>query len=113
MLVIKRMCDEYDFTPSSMRKAWGYTTALSRHQACGAYLHFRTLMEKRVPGGKWNEIKSSLDSQFAYGFLDADLAHVLANEVPPGNLDSISAFRIFGCIYLFIARHVVSPGFIS
>ncbi|CAE7229057.1 cofG [Symbiodinium sp. CCMP2592] len=93
MLLIQRMCGEYDQNVPSMRKAWGYQVALARHQVCGAYLHFRALMEKRIPGGKWKEVQTSLDSQFQYGFLDVDLSHVLCNEVPPGSLESISACR--------------------
>ncbi|CAE7372563.1 cofG, partial [Symbiodinium sp. CCMP2592] len=93
MLLIQRMCGEYDQNVPSMRKAWGYQVALARHQVCGAYLHFRALMEKRIPGGKWKEVQTSLDSQFQHGFLDVDLSHVLCNEVPPGSLESISACR--------------------
>ena len=93
LLTVHRMCADFDQTPPALRKPWSFATALNRHQCCGLYIHYMGLLQKRIPQGKWAEVERSLDSQFTFGFLDTDLQHSLTSEVPPGNMETVSAFR--------------------
>ena len=84
------MCSDHDQTPPGMRKSWSFCHAVQRHQACGAFLYFRTKLQAR-------EVEHALDAQFRFGFMDADLLRAISDHVPPGTMDSIAAFRPLLC----------------
>ncbi|CAK9009367.1 Uncharacterized protein SCF082_LOCUS10261 [Durusdinium trenchii] len=95
MLFANRIQSDHDQTPPSLRKALTHAQALSKHQACAAFLHFLGLLEQMSPPADFAAAKKSLLSQFQSGYLDPDLAHALDSQFPPGDAASVGAFRPF------------------
>lgn len=93
MLLVQRIQSDHDRTPLTMRRALTYQQALSKHQCCGAFNHFCQLLKRMMPPADFDLAYKSLSTQFASGYLDPDLSHVLETTFPPGEAASVSAFR--------------------
>lgn len=93
MLFVDRMIADHDNKPAQLRKAMTFREAVELHQACGGFLHFLDALEKLAPGSEFQTMQHELHQQFKYGYLDPDILHCLANQVPPGDVKSVGAFR--------------------
>lgn len=87
---------DYDSSHPALRKAVSYQVAVSRHQACGLFLHFLREFQKSSPASDFQKASSELRRGFLQGLLDPDLQYCLSTTVPPSDLHSISAFRLGG-----------------
>ena len=95
---------DYDSSHPALRKAVSYQVAVSRHQACGLFLHFLREFQKSSPASDFQKASSELRRGFLQGLLDPDLQHCLSTTVPPSDLHSISAFRLGGARAAFECR---------
>ena len=95
MLFVSRIEADFDAMPPSLRKPCGFKDGFTKHQCCAAFLHFLQLLEKMSPPDLFKTASESLTQQFMKGFIDPDLCHAIENQVPPGDLHQISAFRSF------------------
>ena len=93
-LVATRLIGDFDRTAPALRKALNFKDAVVLHQSAGCFLHFLRLLEQTAPAAHFAECCDGLESQFLQGFLDPDLCHSLTVQVPPGDIKSISAFRL-------------------
>lgn len=94
MLLLSRLQDDHDNLPVSMRRAISEKQAISKHQICGAFLHFVDEFSKVCPAGSFSSIAQNLRTQFQSGYMDPDLAHCLETQVPPGDMSAINSFRL-------------------
>ncbi|CAK9000672.1 unnamed protein product [Durusdinium trenchii] len=101
-LFVRRICADWDRTPKNMQKALGYKEALTVHIACGMYQHYLECLRKRCPATEYPAIASKLETMFMSGLMDPDLVSSAENNVPPGDVCSVSQFRIH--INMFEAR---------
>lgn len=92
-LFVDRLLADYDQAVPAMRKALTFKDGVVKHQACGAFLHYLKCFERMCPAAEFPDISEQLTKQFLLGFLDPDLLHSLEQQVPPGDLKAISAFR--------------------
>ena len=74
-----------------LRDSWKDTAV--KHAVCGAFLFFLNELSKIAPARDFTTMETHLKHQFAWGYMDADLTHVLETQVPPGSLAGVSAFR--------------------
>lgn len=95
MLFLQRVEGDFDKTPAPMRKALSYRDALSKHQCCAMFLHFLSRLQRMCPPSEFNEAAVNLRQQFCQGFMDPDLLHAAEQQVPPGDLEGVAAFRPF------------------
>lgn len=93
LLFVDRIIADFDHTAQPLRKALSFRDALSKHQACGGFLHFLKALERIAPASDFQTMKDDLLRQFQYGYLDPDILHSLENQVPPGDIGAVSAFR--------------------
>ena len=93
MLFLRRMENDHDLTPPTLRRSLTEKQAVVKHQACACFLHFLKIYERAGPPTEYAEAEESLTSQFMSGYLDPDLGHILESSVPPGELSGVSAFR--------------------
>ncbi|CAK9086345.1 FO synthase subunit 1 [Durusdinium trenchii] len=93
LLFVERIMMDYDSSHPALRKAVSYQVAVSRHQACGLFLHFLREFQKSSPASDFQKASSELRRGFLQGLLDPDLQHCLSTTVPPSDLHSISACR--------------------
>ena len=94
-MFLSRIQSDHDRTPDAMRRALPFKDGLDVHRACGAFVHCLGLLEKQAPPDAFRSIQESLHRQFQSGFMDADLAYAVEQQVPPLNLDSVTAIRPF------------------
>lgn len=92
-LFVRRICADWDRTPKNMQKALGYKEALTVHIACGMYQHYLECLRKRCPATEYPAIASKLETMFMSGLMDPDLVSSAENNVPPGDVCSVSQFR--------------------
>lgn len=93
MLFLERMLADHDGCAPQMRKPLTYRDALSKHQACGGFLHYLNVLQKIAPSGEFAAMESDLRNQFRFGYLDPDILHSLEATVPPGDAQMVGAFR--------------------
>eukprot|EP00435_Cladocopium_sp_Y103_P050415 s350_g15.t1 len=86
LLVIKRMCSDFDRMPLGARRPWNFKDTVNLHILCGGFLHFKGLLQRKLSAQEFDETVPKLDDQFLMGFLDADIDHALQSCVPPGEL---------------------------
>ena len=70
-----------------------FKDAITKHQCVGGFLFYMKIVQQRCPEAEWKDVKAELDSAFMKQFLDADLHSSLCNNVPPGDVMGIGAFR--------------------
>ena len=87
------MLADFDTTPGPLRKAMSVREAMSKHQACGGFLHYLKILEGMAPAAEFQQMSEELHRQFQYGYLDPDILHSLESSVPPGDISMVSAFR--------------------
>ena len=92
-LFVQRVINDYDNAPQPLRTAVTFRSGLSKHQACGAFLHFLKHLERVAPASEFPKMAEDLKKQFAFGYLDPDLIHSLESQVPPGDISQVAAFR--------------------
>ncbi|CAK9118155.1 unnamed protein product [Durusdinium trenchii] len=92
-LFLDRVINDFKRSPPDIRKPLNYKDALGKHQACGAYIHFKAMMQSTCPEGEWADLSKELDTAFYDQFLDADLLSALQSSVPPGDVGAIGAMR--------------------
>ena len=92
--MVDRFKEHYDHTPSTMRKAIGFNTAMYMHQATACFLHYMREFARIAPPEAVTEAEEELYPMLRQGFLDTDLHHSLSTRVPPGDLADISALRL-------------------
>ena len=95
MLFLQRVQGDFDKTPAPMRKALSYRDALSKHQCCAMFLHLLSRLQRMCPPSDFKAAADNLRQQFCQGFMDPDLLHAAEQQVPPGDLEAIAAFRPF------------------
>lgn len=91
MLFVERIKAEHD--RSMVKKAINFTTALSKHQCCGAFLHFMRELERTITPEDYKKAFGELKDMFLRGYLDPDLEHILQTQFPPGDMKSVSSIR--------------------
>ena len=93
-LVVDRLIADHDGKAEGLRKGINFRDALTLHQSAGCFLHFLKVLEKQAPSKIFQESKDHLINQFLSGFMDGDLTHVVASTVPPGDIKSVTSFRL-------------------
>ena len=93
-LFVKRVCWDYDRTPSAQQKPIGFKEALNLHMSCGMFLYFREVLKQRTPQEEFGKIEKKLDESFSMGLLDCELCSAAENSVPPGDPCSVGVFRL-------------------
>lgn len=93
MLLIDRMCRDWDKLPPTMRKAWVLKDVLNLHTCCGAFLTLIDQLQSRIPEKDYQAALPSIQEQFLLGYLDPEILHVVETTVPPANLTQVSFLR--------------------
>ena len=91
--MVTRMIADHDLTSLALRRPLNFRDACNLHQAAGCFIHFLSILEKMMPAQLFPESKQALESQFMQAFMDGDLLHVISDQVPPGDVESVQAFR--------------------
>ena len=91
--MLERLIGDHDNTAPQMRKPFSLKDAMAIHQAGGCFLHFLAILQKMAPATMFKEAEKSLRDQFAQGFMDGDLLHVITTSVPPADIKAIGSFR--------------------
>lgn len=91
LLLVKRMCKDWDRLP--YKRAWGEKSLLKLHLCCGAFLHFKGLLQGAVSNADFQAAEGRLQENFMMGFIDLELEHALDEMVPPGEIGKLPTFR--------------------
>ncbi|CAK9013327.1 unnamed protein product [Durusdinium trenchii] len=64
LLLVRRMCSDWDKQPPTLRKPWGHRETVAMHAICGGYLHFMAALKSKVPKSEYEHVAKSIDVQF-------------------------------------------------
>ena len=93
LLLIRRMCRDWDKLAPNMRKAWNFKDTSGLHAACGGFIYFMNLLKEKLPTAEFEKVHQELEVQFKMGFWDPDIHHALETTAPPAPVDSVQFLR--------------------
>ncbi len=93
MLFLKRICVVWDAVPPSQRKALTYKDLVPLHSTTAMFVHYTDALARRAPADDWTAARHRFEEQFLLGGMDAELLKSAEALVPPGEPESIGAFR--------------------
>ncbi|CAK9056461.1 Hypothetical protein (Fragment) [Durusdinium trenchii] len=84
LLLIQRMILDWDKLPPSLRKPWNVKDTTTLHSACAGYLHFMSVLQRKIPKADYDSSAAGLREQFLSGFLDVEILQTLESSAPKG-----------------------------
>lgn len=94
LLLIQRMILDWDKLPPSLRKPWNVKDTTTLHSACAGYLHFMSVLQRKIPKADYDSSAAGLREQFLSGFLDVEILQTLESSAPPLNLEDVGFLRL-------------------
>ena len=92
-LLLDRLEKKFDTCYVDNRAATSFKEGMRIHPSCVLFIPMLERLEALAPSKDFQSMKQGLMEQFMHAYLDADLAHVIENSVPPADLSTIGAFR--------------------
>ncbi|CAK9115979.1 unnamed protein product [Durusdinium trenchii] len=93
MLLIQRMCADWDKMHPTLRKAWNARDTANLHAVCGGFLHYVGLLEKKIAKHDFDTTIAGIQEQFMSGHLDIDISHAMESSPFPGQLEDVGFLR--------------------
>ncbi|CAK9003765.1 unnamed protein product [Durusdinium trenchii] len=81
LLLVRRMCQDWDKLAPNMCKSWGLRESNQLHACCGGFLYFMGLLREKVPTKEYDDVASDLQKQFMMGSICTDIAERGKREV--------------------------------